>query len=71
MIKYFFGYNIFTGQTFPFKWMEENGIAVGGKPTNIIQKVEIDFHNYRNTNLSDLSAFHPLKAVEEITTPPG
>jgi len=60
MTKYYFGYNKFTGQTFPVKWYEEGGKPVGGRPIQIMQKVEITFDQFRNTALSVLEAEHPF-----------
>lgn len=71
MTIYYFGYNKFNGSTFPVKWVEEDGKAVGGRPVQIMQKHEITFDDYRNTNLFILSEKYPLKVIVEETTPPG
>lgn len=69
MVKYYFGYNIFNSRTFPFKWMEENGIAVGSRPAKILQQNEISFNEYRNFNLAVLSENYPLKEVKTDLEP--
>lgn len=61
MIKYYFGYNEFNGRTFPVKWMEEDGKAVGGKPSKILQQVRITALKFNGVDNASLANTYPLK----------
>lgn len=60
MIKFYFGYNKFNGNIFPVKWMEDDGIAVGGKPTQVLQKVEISEFEFVSVGMSKLEMIYPF-----------
>lgn len=49
--KYYFGYYDWCGRACVMKWMEDDGIVVGGVPTPILQKHEISHDDYDNTPL--------------------
>lgn len=69
--KYFFGYYDWCGRACAMKWMEDDGIVVGGIPTPIIEKYEIDLYDYDHTLLVVLESKYPVSVPEFLKLPKG
>lgn len=65
MRKYFFSRHNYHGQIWPFAWVEDNSIAVGGRPTclegRVIEITEVEF----NEPLANLEAKYPLEVLPD------
>lgn len=62
MLKYYFGYKYTVGIPFPVRWVEDNGIPVGGKIDFVVgNRHEITFHEFTYTALFALKESYPFR----------
>lgn len=62
--KYFFGYYGVFGIANSVKWVEDDGVSVGGKIEILHeQRWEITRQQYLHTKLTNLSAKYPYKPL--------
>lgn len=64
--KYFFAYHVYHGKVWPMAWVEEDGVCVGGRPTNIMcnkvwEITESEFNGY----FCFLEMKYPVPFVED------
>lgn len=59
--KYYFGYHVVNGIIFPFAWVEEDGLPVGGIPSPMV-KWRISEAQFCDANFSfiKLEEEHPI-----------
>lgn len=72
MRRWYFSHHLVNGIPFALAWAEDNGLCVGGRPTNLVGDiVEISEEEFNN-GLSDLEKQYPLRTKEGdiVTTPP-
>lgn len=70
--KYFFGYYDWCGRLYACKWVEDDGLVVGGIPTPIVQKHEISLEDYDNTILVILESRYPVEVdARHLVVKPG
>lgn len=58
--KYYFGYHEFNGIAYAFKWAEDDGVCVGGRPNLVGPKVEITHEQFKEASTRDLEKEHPF-----------
>ena len=62
MKKYYFAYHLVNGNPFPFTWMEEEGMPVGGRPDIAPDtKIEITEEEFNFGELLPLERKYPWK----------
>ena len=66
--KYWFAYHNYHGMIYPFAWVEDDGIAVGGRPLFLVgQKAwEITADQF-NGALTDLERRYPVEVPTDDT----
>lgn len=63
--KYFFAWHLVNGLPFCFKYIEDDGIIVGGRPELAQEPMEITEEEFNTDgNLNDLAKQHPLHTKE-------
>lgn len=70
---YFFSWHLVNGLPFCFKYCEDGGIIVGGRPELAQEPMEITEEEFNeNNNLNDLATQHPYRTKEgEVVTSHG
>jgi hypothetical protein len=67
-VRYFFSYHEFNGLPWPMVWRTENGVTIGGHPTEYLGKpLEITAEE-ANLPLVELTRKYPRKEVAAATT---
>jgi hypothetical protein len=62
MLKYYFGYKSLFGAPFPVRWVEDNGVAVGGEVTTIQgNKFELTHKEFTYGDFNLLKEKYPYK----------